>query len=112
MMSSAYYAAKIQEMKAAKAAISGLLPYLTDCATEVKTGEEIVIDLIICGERMDKKKLTNIKGSLVDIAGDFAAIMAECDEKIAYYEELYRQALAAEEEAARQAAAAAAQTKA
>ena len=102
-MSSSYYAEKIAALEAAKTAISGLSSSLSECQT-------IVEDLEICGEPMDKGKLSNISKSLSSISDDFDSIIAECDKLIAEYQILYEEAKAAEEAAAQAAAAAATTT--
>jgi hypothetical protein len=110
MQSSAYYAAKIAEFKAAQSAIKGLYAPLEDCEDENSKGEKIVKDLIICGEPMDKGKLKNLSSTLSTISGYFDQIIAECSRLISEYQALYEAAKAAEEEAARQAAIAASTT--
>lgn len=98
-MSSAEYAAKITEFKNAKAAINGLYSPLSECETALTKGEKIVKDLMICGEPMDKGKLSSTSSALSGISGDFDSIIAECEKLIIEYEKLYQEALAAEEAA-------------
>lgn len=109
-MSSSYYAEKIAALEAAKTAISGLSSPLSECQASVEKGMTIVEGLEICGEPMDKGKLSNISKSLSSISDDFDSIIAECDKLIAEYQILYEEAKAAEEAAAQAAAAAATTT--
>lgn len=98
-MSSTEYAAKITELKNAKNAISDLNNPLSECKIATTKGEKIVKELIICGEPMDKEKLSATSKTLSDISDDFDSIITDCNNLITKYEELYQQALATEEEA-------------
>lgn len=95
-MSSAEYAAKITEFKEAKASISGLSDKLSDCTESLTKGENLIKELMICGEPMDKGKLSSISSTLTTISSNFDSIIAECDKLIGEYEDLYQKALAAE----------------
>ncbi len=101
MASSSEYLAKVDKFKSIKAQVSAVTGKVTACSDAITAASEYINGIIISGDSIDQGELTKeAAGKIKGISGDLEEVMAECSKLIQKYDELYRQAKAAEEAAA------------
>lgn len=99
-MSSAYCLQMIKKYENAKSKIVGLYGYVDDCTSAISLGKVYTDRMIISGITIDNGKLSNFSSALTGIRSDLETIAAECDEWIAYWNQMYQEALRREAEEA------------
>ena len=101
MATASEYLAKIDKFKSIKAQVSAVTGKVTACSDAITTASGYINGVIISGESIDQGALTKDAASQISaISGDLEEVMNECSKLIQKYDELYRQAKAAEEAAA------------
>jgi hypothetical protein len=106
MQSSSYYKQAVEELKAIKAQVQGVLGQFDSCESVLTKSKKYIEEITINGEAIDQGKLGEVTNILKNAESDLQTIINECNAKIEDYSALYRQALAAEEAARRAAEAA------
>ena len=101
MATSAEYLAKIDKFKSIQAQVSAVTGKVTACSDAITTASGYINGVIVSGESIDQGELTKDTAAQISgIAGDLDEVIAECSKLIQKYDELYKQAKAAEEAAA------------
>lgn len=100
MYSSDYCRLMISQYTEAKGKVEALLEPLGTCSSAVASGIPYMEAMIMNGEQIDKGQLSNISVKLSKIADDFAAIIAECSQKISYWSDELAAAIEREKAAA------------
>ena len=101
MASSSEYLAKIEKFKNIQSQVSAVTGKVTACSDAITTASGYINGVIISGESIDQGELTKEAAAKISaISGDLEEVIAECSKLIQKYDELYREAKAAEEAAA------------
>ena len=76
-----------------KSQVQNALAYFDGCSTCISESSNFLKDLIIDGKSFDDDNLIKDNSKLNAAKGNLQSIINECNEKIAYYNNLYNEAL-------------------
>jgi len=95
-MNSEYYRSEARRYEELGKYIIGIKSSLEDCGDELSAGAAYMKELIVNKEYIDKEKLSNMSEFLLGHANSLNAVIAECNQKVAYYNQLADEAAAEE----------------
>ena len=99
--SSGYCLAKIKEYQGVISQIGSLSGGIDACGSYIGGADGIsahINNLRICGKTIDGGQVATISANVANIQGMLSPVVAECNQKIVFWEGLYQQALAREAE--------------
>lgn len=97
MMSSRECLLQKQLYESIKEKVIGVNGYVDDCVSSINLANESISQIIVSGKPIDEEKLTDICNDISKLPETLQAVVSECNEKITYYENLYRLALVREQ---------------
>lgn len=76
-----------------KSKLQGAILVIDDCSSNILNASSFLQELIIDGKTFDDDKLKKDNSDLSDIKSNLQSIVNECNKKITYYDNLYKEAL-------------------
>jgi len=83
-----------------KSQVQNAIGYFDGCSSSILETSNFLKDLIIDGKTFDDDKILNDNDKLNNAKSNLQSIISECNEKINYYDRLYKEALNRERTAA------------